>query len=150
MAAKPVATHASMPITRAAAAASFSLVTIIVCMACLTRAVVAAETVPACAVFPRVKWRGPHSRLKQLKRRACEPARLRQNGHLASRRLDAALAQASAQHLAGFRQPAASRPFAPAQLTGCLLIGHLFEVAEHDRLAVSLGQTVNLLVDDRR
>jgi hypothetical protein len=34
-------------------------------------------------------------------------------------------------------------------MVGGLLIGHLFEAAEHYRLAVALGQPVDLLVEDR-
>ena len=47
-------------------------------------------------------------------------------------------------------QPAPDRPGRPPQLAGRLVLGHPLQVAEHDRRPVLRGQSLDLLVEDRR
>ena len=57
--------------------------------------------------------------------------------------------QSGSQQASGPREPALGHALAPAQMVGGLLVGHVFQAAEHERLAESLGQPIDLLVEDQ-
>jgi hypothetical protein len=108
---------------------ALSRATIIDRAACSTSWTAVVETAPTAAASPR--------------RGADDEAQPRAGER------DAAPGQPVAQQLARPGQPAARRRLAPLEVVGGLLIGHLLEVAEHDRPAEPVGEPVDLLVDRR-
>src|SRR5262249_38874779 len=65
------------------------------------------------------------------------------------RRCQAAPGQVATQPLAAPREPAPDRPDWAPQVLRRLLVGPALQVAEHDGHSVTVGETVDLLVEDR-